>query len=57
MTYITGIFLTLVLYVASKFFAGLFEMDSAEILTGAAIFLACRSALRIDDLEKERQND
>ena len=57
MTYIIAIFLTLIFYVASKFFAGFWGVDSAQIITGAAIFLAIRSDLRIDDLEKERRDE
>ena len=57
MTYIIAIFLTLIFYVASKFFAGFWGVDSAQIITGAAIFLAIRSDLRIDDLEKDRRDE
>lgn len=57
MTYIKTLFLTLVLYAASEFLAGFFEIDSTHIIAGMAMFLACRSDLRIDDLEKEKQND
>ena len=57
MTYIKTLFLTLLLYAASEFLAGLFGVDSTKILAGTAMFLACRSDLRIDELEKEKQND
>jgi len=57
MTYIKTLFLTLVFYAASEFLAGLFGVDSTHIIAGTAMFLACRSDLRIDDLKKEIQND
>lgn len=57
MTYIKTLFLTLLFYAASGFLAGFFEIDSIHIIAGTAMFLACRSDLRIDELEKEKQND
>ena len=55
MTYIKTIALFSIIYASLEFMAGFFEIDSAHLLAGLAMFLACRSDLRIDELEKEKQ--
>ena len=43
-----------VIYVSVEFFAGFFGMDSTHLLAGLALFLACGSELRIDELEEKQ---
>jgi len=43
-----------VIYVLIEFFAGFFEMDSAHLLAGFALFLACQSNRRIDELGENK---
>ena len=57
MTNLKVVVLVLIIFVAGEFLAGFLGLDSARFLAGCALFLAVRSDLRIDDLEKEKQND
>jgi hypothetical protein len=43
-----------VIYVSIEFFSGFFGIDSAHLLAGLALFLVCRSDLRIDELEENK---
>jgi hypothetical protein len=52
--FLKAVALSSVIYVSIEFFAGFFEMDSAHLLAGFALFLACRSDLRIDELEEKK---
>jgi hypothetical protein len=54
MIYLKAVALSSVIYVSIEFFAGFFEMDSANLIAGFALFLACQSDLRIDEV-KEKQ--
>jgi hypothetical protein len=48
------IVLFLITYTALEFTAGFFGLDSAHLIAGVALYLACRSGLRIDELEKKQ---
>ena len=54
MMYLRTLVLFSVFYVSIEFFAGSFKMDSAHLLAGLALFWACQSELRIDELEKKQ---
>lgn len=54
MIYLKTLALFSVIYVSIEFFAGFFEMDSAHLLAGLALFWACQSGLRIDEVEEKQ---
>jgi hypothetical protein len=54
MIYLKTLAMFSVIYLSIEFFAGFFEMDSAHLLAGFALFLACQSDRRIDELEEKQ---
>jgi hypothetical protein len=52
--YLKTVALFSVIYFSIEFFAGFFEMDSAHLLAWLALFLACQSDRRIDELEENK---
>lgn len=52
MMYVKTLVLFSIIYGALEFTAGFLGLDSAHLIAGVALYLACRSDLRIDELEK-----
>lgn len=54
MMHLKTIVLFSIIYMSIKSFADFFGMDNAHLLAGLALFLACRSDLRIDEVEEKQ---
>ena len=54
MMHLKTIVLFSIIYASLEFIAGFLGMDSAHFLAGLALFLACRSDLRIDEMEEKQ---
>lgn len=48
MMHLKTIVLFLITYAALEFMAGFFGLDSAHLMAGVALYMACRSDLRLD---------
>ena len=51
MTHLIALIMFLSIYVALEFIAGFLDMDSAHLIAVMALYLACRSDLRLDQKE------
>lgn len=48
MMYLKTLILFLITYAGLEFMAGFLGLDSAHLIAGVALYLACRSDLRLD---------